>query len=259
MGIEITQIENFAHLEHDGRILLVDSQGNGPRIPMPGRTNYSNDDVLRLPTPLEAKTMGIQYSPRRINHFKLGDRIVRIEVSTPNIPWPSSWAWKDSLISDNAVDPIARESVYRTLHRVVSKVVLLNHAGQVLLVKVTRGFFAGHWTLPGGFVDYGEHPRAGAVREVKEELGLTITIPDHQGESGDKTLERSDSILKEAIFNDEGIDWISLTYKANYVDDKQRIIPKDDEIEEARWFNRDEAISKAISVFDRDAIKTMVD
>ena len=50
-----------------------------------------------------------------------------------------------------------------------------------------------------------------------------------------------------------------MTYKANYVDDKQRIIPKDDEIEEARWFSRDEAISKAISVFDRDAIKTMVD
>ena len=104
-----------------------------------------------------------------------------------------------------------------------------------------------------------ENTQEQAVREVKEELGLTITIPDHHGESGDKTLERSDSTLKEAIFNDEGIDWISLTYKANYVDDKQRIIPKDDEIEEARWFNRDEAISKAISVFDRDAIKTMVD
>ena len=143
--------------------------------------------------------MGIQYSPRRINHFKLGDRIVRIEVSTPNIPWPSSWAWKDSLISDNAVDPIARESVYRTLHRVVSKVVLLNHAGQVLLVKVTRGFFAGHWTLPGGFVDYGEHPRAGAVREVKEELGLTITIQTITVNRVIKHLAIS-SILKEAIF-----------------------------------------------------------
>ena len=44
------------------------------------------------------------------------------------------------------------------------------------MAKSSRGFFTGCWTLPGGFVDYGEHPRTGAVREALEELGIDIEI-----------------------------------------------------------------------------------
>ena len=77
---------------------------------------------------------------------------------------------------------------------------------------------------------------------------------DHNGECGDITLEKENSVVREAIFNDEGIDWSSFTYKANYEGDEDEIVPKDDEIEEARWFDVEEAISQAISVFDRDAI-----
>ena len=247
-------LERYAHLEHDGRLLLVNLNGEGPCLPVQGRRGFSAEEMLRLPTPEEARNMGIEWSPRRVNCFSLGDRRISIEVATPDIPWPSEWAWKDSVISDDAVDPVARESVYRTLHRVVSKVVLINAMGQVLMAKVTRGFFTGHWTLPGGFVDYGEHPRDGAVREAREELGIDIEIADHNGECGDITLEKENSVVREAIFNDEGIDWISFTYKANYEGAEDEIVPKDDEIEEARWFDVEEAISQAISVFDRDAI-----
>ena len=257
-GDSIKDTEHYVHLEHDGRILLVDKDGIGPKKARPGRQYHDQGDLMRLPTPTEVAKMGIGYVPRRVNIYTLGNRNVKIEVSTPDIPWPSDWALKDSLISDNAVDPVARESVYRTMHRVVSKVVLVNEDGQVLLAKVTRGFFAGFWTLPGGFVDYGEHPRDGAIREVKEELGLVISIPDHNGETGRKTVENCEFVIKEAIFNEEGIDWISLTYKSNFVDSGQRITPKDDEIEEARWFDVGEAIDRSISVFDRDAIMTLV-
>ena len=258
MECDHQMLERFAHLEHDGRLLLVNLNGEGPCLPVQGRRGYSAEEMLRLPTPEEAREMGIEWSPRRVNFFSLGERQVSIEVATPDIPWPSNWAWKDSLISDDAVDPVARESVYRTLHRVVSKVVLINSKGQVLMAKVTRGFFTGHWTLPGGFVDYGEHPRDGAVREAREELGIEIQIADHNGESGHKTLERSENVVREAIFNDEGIDWISFTYKASYDGTEDEIVPKDDEIEEARWFDPEDAISKSISVFDRDAIAILV-
>ena len=49
----------------------------------------------------------------------------------PLIEWPEHWAWKDECIADDAVHPIARESVYRSLHRLVAKVVVLNQEKQI--------------------------------------------------------------------------------------------------------------------------------
>ena len=35
----------------------------------------------------------------------------------PLIDWPQHWTWKDKVVSDNAVHPLAREAVYRSLHK----------------------------------------------------------------------------------------------------------------------------------------------
>ncbi len=167
----------FVHLEHDGKLLLVDTNGNGPAIPKMGRKT-ENGVMIRLPTTNEVSAMGINWTLRRVNRIRLGSEDYIVNYGIPDVPWPRDWAWKDSTISDSAVDPVARESVYRTIHRVVSKVVIINSREEVLLAKVSRGFFTGCWTLPGGFVDYGEHPREAAVREALEELGVMIEIPD---------------------------------------------------------------------------------
>ncbi|AVT40818.1 NUDIX domain-containing protein [Plantactinospora sp. BB1] len=39
----------------------------------------------------------------------------------------------------------------------------------------------GHWETPGGFCDGWEHPAEAAVREAREELGVSITLGDHLG------------------------------------------------------------------------------
>ena len=44
--------------------------------------------------------------------------------------------------------------------------------GAILLVRPTYKPF---WDLPGGYVEPGESPRAAAIREVAEELGLKIS------------------------------------------------------------------------------------
>ena len=250
----MNEARRHIHLEHDGKLLLVDLQGKGPAIPQMGRKGergFSN----RLPTPEEAEEMGLTWKEKRTNQFRLGQEMHEVIIATPEISWPGEWAWKDAVISDSEVDPVARESVYRTLHRVVSKVVITNPSNQILMAKVTRGFFTGCWTLPGGFVDYGEHPRVGAEREALEELGINIRIPDPIGESSEGYGTKSESIIRQEIFTPDGICWLSFTYKCEADISAEEIVPKDDEIEEAKWFDKHEALSVAVSLFDIEAIK----
>jgi 8-oxo-dGTP diphosphatase len=48
---------------------------------------------------------------------------------------------------------------------------------RVLLVRRTAGALGGgDWEIPGGGINHGEDPRAGLVREFREETGLEITI-----------------------------------------------------------------------------------
>ncbi|MEH0936150.1 NUDIX hydrolase [Micromonospora psammae] len=48
-------------------------------------------------------------------------------------------------------------------------------AGNVLLVKPT---YRDHWAFPGGYVDEGEYPHEACAREIREELGVYVTVGD---------------------------------------------------------------------------------
>ena len=230
------------YLEHDGKVLLVDLDGNGPQDSVMGRVG---EILLRLPTVGEVQSMGIQWTERRTNRIQFENETHEVIYALPEIEWPEKWSWKDKLISDGCVHPLARECVYRSMHRVVAKVILVNLNHEIAMAKVKRGFFTGHWTLPGGFVDYAEHPVEGAVREVKEELGLKVNI------------DPNDIIqIAERIFTSEGIQFLSFTYKCK-VDGEVAFNPKADEIEDARWFSMDQALANAASLFDVEALRSM--
>ncbi len=53
--------------------------------------------------------------------------------------------------------------------------VLENSHGELLIVKAG---YKRYWTLPGGVIDPKESPRQAAIREVNEEVGLTIKPED---------------------------------------------------------------------------------
>jgi 8-oxo-dGTP diphosphatase len=55
--------------------------------------------------------------------------------------------------------------------RMGAGVLFRNAAGDVLLVEPT---YKDYWEIPGGVVEADESPRAAAVREVAEELGLAV-------------------------------------------------------------------------------------
>lgn len=65
--------------------------------------------------------------------------------------------------------------VYAKNTRPRARVVLI-WQGKVLVVKNWLG--AGGWSLPGGGLEYDERADAAAVREIAEELGISIDVAD---------------------------------------------------------------------------------
>jgi ADP-ribose pyrophosphatase YjhB (NUDIX family) len=59
--------------------------------------------------------------------------------------------------------------------RVVTSAIV-EHRGRVLLQQRAIEPGLGKWTFPGGFLEIGETPQAGAVRETREETGLDIEL-----------------------------------------------------------------------------------
>lgn len=57
--------------------------------------------------------------------------------------------------------------------RNIAQGVLRNESGEILLCELT---YKREWDLPGGVVDPSESPAQCVVREISEELGLTVTV-----------------------------------------------------------------------------------
>jgi len=53
----------------------------------------------------------------------------------------------------------------------------LFHEDRVLLLKRRNPPYAGYWSPPGGKQEFGESPRECCIREIREETGITIAVP----------------------------------------------------------------------------------
>ena len=65
--------------------------------------------------------------------------------------------------------------IIRPLFHVFVAAVIFDQDKKILLVKLTYQRFH-PWGLPGGGLDHGEVPENGVIREVWEEMGLTVEI-----------------------------------------------------------------------------------
>lgn len=232
------------YLEHDGKVLLVNDEGQGPKRPVQGR--LEDDESIRFPTKQEIESMGIDFIEKETLVLRYGQETYVVVKAYPKLDWPVHWAWKDKCASDNAVHPVVRDSIYRSIHRLVSKVMVCNDGGHVLMGKVERGHFRGFWTLPGGYMDHNEHPAVGCVRETLEELGLSIVLDDVE------------PVVTQHVFNDEGISFVSFTYRATWNGELDELTLQTEEISEAAWFTPEEAYGQAVSHFDREALRSLV-
>ena len=66
--------------------------------------------------------------------------------------------------------------------RVAAYALCQDEDGRVLLTRLTYPEIkAGHWTLPGGGIDFGEAPTEAVLRELTEETGLTGAVASLAG------------------------------------------------------------------------------
>ncbi len=122
--------------------------------------------------------------------------------------------------------------------------VLILRAREVLLVRRIFEPYLAHWSIPAGFVNAFEDPAAAALRECREETGLTVELDGLFDILTGREHSRGSDIL--------------LVYRANVL--SGTLNPSDD-ADEAGWFSLDELPPLAFESTQRllDKARTSLD
>ncbi len=192
-------------IETDGQVYLVRDRGT-LRFPRKG-------EELAFPT-------------RAGGTMDFGDDVVR-RLKPVLDHHPEEWYQRDALFDRDDVDGLVKRAIYNTMIRCVSEVVV-SKGNRVLMVKATRGFSKGHWNLPGGFMDYGEGPEEGVLREAEEETGVRVVL---------------DGPLNVYVSGFPGKPAYSLGFLFRGHATSEEFRPKADEIERVDWFTVDKALT----------------
>lgn len=109
--------------------------------------------------------------------------------------------------------------------------IVFNDNGGVLLVKAgsLRDESKKHWKFPKGHIDGEESSKEAAIREVEEETGIQAEIIDKIGDSKYVYPMNGEKIFKGVIY------FLMKEVGGN-------LVPQKGEIEEAAWFEPDEAL-----------------
>lgn len=81
-------------------------------------------------------------------------------------------------------------NIFQTRFLVGTTGIIFNDQKEILLFKHTYRSHA--WSLPGGYLEKGEHPREALEREIKEESGFVISIDDSLKTRTDRNYARLD-------------------------------------------------------------------
>lgn len=100
-----------------------------------------------------------------------------------------------------------------------------------MLSRIADGYpGAGSWTLPGGGVEWGEHPEDALTREVYEEAGFHLDAPRFVG---------IDSRVYDGVGSHPAMHAIRLIYTAD-VEGTPRVTEANGSVDAARWVRLDE-------------------
>ena len=109
---------------------------------------------------------------------------------------------------------------------------------QVLLVRRAVEPFRGYWDIPGGFLESGEHPAAGARREVREETGLEIEPTEVLGFFMD-------------VYGPEQEPTLNICYLSRIIGGEEKA---GSDAAETRWFLLDQLPEQLAFAWEREAL-----
>lgn len=114
-------------------------------------------------------------------------------------------------------------------------------ANRVLLARRGIEPYRGSWNIIGGFLDYGEDPVEGLLREVLEETGCECRVLDFIVQTAD-------------TYGRDGAALLNSYYSVQMLSDELR--PQDD-VSELRWFDLDALPDDMPFESDRRALKVL--
>ena len=184
----------YYYIETDGRVFLVEREG---LLDLPRESE--------LPFPIEE----IAFLSVDIPVFFCVPQLER---------HPHDWPAKDDIPKLSNVSRRVREAVQASMPRVLIEGIAIRER-RVLLVKGSRGLTKGRWSLPGGFLRFGETPAEGLRREIKEELRVDAHVQ--------KLLD-----VKAKLGQESRLHWITFFYQ---VEIEGVFCPNPDEIAAAEY------------------------
>ena len=189
------------YIETDGRIYLV-RRGERLDLPEPGEIPFDIDRIA----PLSGEKELWFCVPHLDRH-------------------PNEWPSKDDVSRMPEVTPEVRAAVHATMPRVVVEGIHLREDGKVLIVQGNRGLTEGRWTLPGGFLRFGESPEEGVLRELHEEIGVNARVEEWL-------------TTRSKLGQHTQLHWIMLFFRVAFDGEPH---PNPDEIAETRYVTPSEA------------------
>jgi len=115
--------------------------------------------------------------------------------------------------------------------KMCSACIALRSSGKVLMVKAN---YKDHWTFPSGIVDENESPKATALRETTEEVGITV--------EEDKC---NFLMVIYSTSNSGGRDRFNFAFVADLPDQNIKLSVPNGEIEKAEWVNFEDVAVRA--------------
>jgi len=144
--------------------------------------------------------------------------------------------------------PSAYEIVPPGRTRVGGYALCIDGEGRILLTRLSAiEVDVGAWTLPGGGIDFGEHPDAAAIRELEEETGLV----------GEIEAVAVDDELGHVYYADEAagdLHFLGVLYHVRIAGGMLRD-EVDGTTDAARWFRRDELADVRLVEIAREGIE----
>jgi 8-oxo-dGTP diphosphatase len=119
---------------------------------------------------------------------------------------------------------------------------IVHSEGKILLIQRAKEPNRGLWIIPGGLVELGEGLEKAVVREVKEELGIDVSVESLLGVASEMVVDESNKVKYHYVL----IDFV--------VAPLQNEIVLNEESDDYGWFSPE----TALSIRTTDNIRNMI-